>query len=66
MTVGARGNLFRLLVSILGTMHIKIVRMTDSRAAELYADGKRWLGVGMKTKEEAGKKRLAYLSGDSD
>jgi hypothetical protein len=47
-------------------MHIKIVRTTDSRAAELYADGKRWLGVGMKTKEEAEKKRLAYLSGDSN
>ena len=47
-------------------MHIKIVRMTDSRAAGLYADGKRWLGVGMKTKEEAEKKRLAYLSGDSN
>jgi len=47
-------------------MHIKIVRMTGSRAAQTYADGKRCLGLGMKTKEEAEQKRLAYLSGDSN
>ena len=41
---------------------IKIERMTDTEANKLWGQGRHWIDVGLKTREEAEKKRLAYLS----
>ena len=40
---------------------IKIEQMTDAAAAELWQKGRRWIDVGMRTREEAEIKRTAYL-----
>jgi len=40
--------------------NVKIERMTDQRAGELYDQGRRWLDIGKKTEEEALQALNAY------